>query len=413
MGCSCSNHSLSNMITETNNNQNKINKSNDDDNNNLDQKYDTLYKLKYSANETPLNQKHNNLLIFTSEDSANDFIVIDWDGKEKYEESPFKMPYNSIAIGYSKGYKIESLNQDKFFVFVDGENEAFCVVDGHGPFGDIIAQIVQDKFFSYISSNMDKQLEMEYKKTLKNLFNDIQLSLINKEVKNEVDYDPFLSGCAVTIIIKQGKFLYSANVGNVLAFVIRNDQLCPGKVFIDQLTIDDSKINIDKLTEKKDSEVKNIHNGFNMNEELRRIYENGGEIRKLAGEEVSRIFIKGKYFPGVINTRALGDQIGTGIGILSQPHIERYHLNSETVYKLIMCSDGIGNVLSVDQISNIIQENDNCKLLLYITLLLLFVLVLLESINMIISEAQAFYRSAYSPDITILIKEIKRRKSIY
>ena len=34
-----------------------------------------------------------------------------------------------------------------------------------------------------------------------------------------------------------------------------------------------------------------------IKEELRRIYESGGEIRKLAGEEKSRIFVKGKYWP--------------------------------------------------------------------------------------------------------------------
>jgi hypothetical protein len=53
----------------------------------------------------------------------------------------------------------------------------------------------------------------------------------------------------------------------------------------------------------------------NIEEEVRRIYECGGEIRKLAGEEQSRIFVKGKYFPGLINTISLGDQIGTNIGI--------------------------------------------------------------------------------------------------
>lgn len=41
-------------------------------------------------------------------------------------------------------------------------------------------------------------------------------------------------------------------------------------------------------------------------------------------------------------------------------------------------------------------------------------LVLLDSVNMIISDSQVFYKNtAYSPDMTIIIKEIKRRKSMY
>ena len=95
-----------------------------------------------------------------------------------------------------------------------------------------------------------------------------------------------------------------------------------------------------------------------MSEELRRIYEYGGEIRKLAGEEKSRIFIKGKYYPGLINTRSLGDQIGMGIGIISLPHIARYNLSDTNNYHLMICTDGISNVSKPDKLVNIVENND-------------------------------------------------------
>jgi serine/threonine protein phosphatase PrpC len=98
----------------------------------------------------------------------------------------------------------------------------------------------------------------------------------------------------------------------------------------------------------------------NIEEEVRRIYECGGEIRKLAGEEQSRIFVKGKYFPGLINTRSLGDQIGTNIGISNIPHITKYAFHEKFNYYLLICTDGISNVLKVDNLKSTIENND-CK----------------------------------------------------
>jgi serine/threonine protein phosphatase PrpC len=99
----------------------------------------------------------------------------------------------------------------------------------------------------------------------------------------------------------------------------------------------------------------------NIEEEVRRIYECGGEIRKLAGEEQSRIFVKGKYFPGLINTRSLGDQIGSQIGISSVPHISKYSFHEKFNYYLLICTDGISNVLKTENLKSTVENNDGCK----------------------------------------------------
>lgn len=104
-----------------------------------------------------------------------------------------------------------------------------------------------------------------------------------------------------------------------------------------------------------------IHQNIDIGEDLRRIYENGGEVRKLAAENRSRIFVKGKYFPGLINTRSLGDQIGSTIGVLPVPHIGRYQMNPNKNYHLIVCSDGIYSAVKVDNIVSIFENNDNCN----------------------------------------------------
>lgn len=87
-----------------------------------------------------------NLLIFPYQDSLyNQFIVLDQEYNESIKYNSNK--WNGIGVGYSKGNKADYYIQDKFFVLLDGNIEVFCLVDGHGPFGNIVAQIIQDKIF--------------------------------------------------------------------------------------------------------------------------------------------------------------------------------------------------------------------------------------------------------------------------
>ena len=114
---------------------------------------------------------------------------------------------------------------------------------------------------------------------------------------------------------------------------------------------------------------------------------------KYEGETKSRIFVKGKYFPGLINTRSLGDHIGKGIGILSKPHVTKHRLNKSQKYFLLMCSDGISNVCNISKLVNLVQRNEQ---------------LLLESVTSIIAESRGMYRThSYTPDMTLLIKEFK------
>ena len=95
-----------------------------------------------------------------------------------------------------------------------------------------------------------------------------------------------------------------------------------------------------------------------MGDEIRRIYEKGGEVRSLAGESISRIFMKGKYYPGLLNTRSLGDLVGRDIGVISEPHFAKYSCDEKLNYYIILCTDGISNSVSVDKMISIIESND-------------------------------------------------------
>jgi serine/threonine protein phosphatase PrpC len=108
-----------------------------------------------------------------------------------------------------------------------------------------------------------------------------------------------------------------------------------------------------------------LNKNFDKFEEIKRIYESGGEIRELAGEDKARIFVKGKYYPALISTRSIGDEIASQIGVRAEPHIVRYKLDDKINYYLLMCTDGIHNVVKIEDIVTIIENNDVCNIYLF------------------------------------------------
>ena len=347
---------------------------------------------------------NSNLLLYTSYiNTTSDFNSLMENSKEKLEKLTFKSSNHTIAVGYRKGYKLEFVNQDKFCIFLNGNLDAYIIIDGHGYFGNKLAQICQDILFEFVLSINQEEFPKNYQKEFENKFEEINRKINNREEKTYGNYDPYLSGVAVTMIIRLKNYLFTANVGNVLAVLFSNDKLMPSKFNITELTFNDSNFsedavnNIDKPEIEKSAQndmlIESLIEPEEINMEIRRIYEHGGEIRKLLGESKSRIFVKGKYFPGLINTRSLGDHIGKGIGILSKPHVTRHRLNKSQKYFLLMCSDGISNVCNISKLVNLVQRNEQ---------------LLLESVTSIIAESRGMYRThSYTPDMTLLIKEFK------
>jgi serine/threonine protein phosphatase PrpC len=348
-----------------------------------------------------LNPSSSNLMIFTSMNNYNnEFTVIEGEKKDVSVNNSVKV--QGVAVGYHKGYKLDVYNQDKFFVLVNGNVEIYCMLDGHGPYGNIVAQIVQDMLFKEISIDviLSDDFETDYEKILENIFEEIHEYLIKREnISYTQEFDLYLSGTALTLVIKKDNVIYCANVGNVLALLFYAEKIYSYKFKMKELSLNNSAFSVEKESrenlelktvnshnanmmnisspvgnylqtqktflnvEQGDQNINKMHKNFDVNEELRRIYEFGGEIRKLAGEDKFRIFLKGKYFPGLINTRSIGDQIGSNIGILHTPHISRYTFQEKNKYYLIMCTDGITNVLKSEAIVNIIENNDVCKLI--------------------------------------------------
>lgn len=400
MGCSSSKELIKNLNEKEEEDKELSNPQELAEMKKLQKKFSVYQSVSFTTNLL----MNSNLLLYTSYiNTTSDFNSLMENSKEKLEKLTFKSSNHTIAVGYRKGYKLEFVNQDKFCIFLNGNLDAYIIIDGHGYFGNKLAQICQDILFEFVLSINQEEFPKNYQKEFENKFEEINRKINNREEKTYGNYDPYLSGVAVTMIIRLKNYLFTANVGNVLAVLFSNDKLMPSKFNITELTFNDSNFsedavnNIDKPEIEKSAQndmlIESLIEPEEINMEIRRIYEHGGEIRKLLGESKSRIFVKGKYFPGLINTRSLGDHIGKGIGILSKPHVTRHRLNKSQKYFLLMCSDGISNVCNISKLVNLVQRNEQ---------------LLLESVTSIIAESRGMYRThSYTPDMTLLIKEFK------
>ncbi len=220
--------------------------------------FSSVYNL-YEYNNTKYN--HNNLIVYTNINNfTNDFVVIDEQLKDSIHNSLYKNP--GIGIGYSKGYKLDFQNQDKFFILLDGDVELYCLIDGHGPFGNIIAQIIQDRFFKEITESVfDEAFESDYERIFRSLFENTHNSIIRKEEKYRDQYDTYLSGAAVTLVVKKDNSLYIANVGNVMAYIIYCDKFYNYGYKSKQLVINDSNFKAENTLQG----ALNMQSAFNKN----------------------------------------------------------------------------------------------------------------------------------------------------
>jgi len=55
--------------------------------------------------------------------------------------------------------------------------------------------------------------------------------------------------------------------------------------------------------------------------EKKRIESRGGEVKKLEGDIPHRVFVRGKAFPGLAMSRALGDLIASSVGVSCEPEV--------------------------------------------------------------------------------------------
>ena len=286
----------------------------------------------------------------------------------------------------------KKINQDNYFNYLINDDLRFIgVCDGHGEYGHHVsnylrnnlpynfektlqklykmeensANLVQNEMSEEKNKNLiENTLEIDENKNNNNIFDKMKMVFekafsktdqnlsqychyLNKngnendaEEDEESVFDVEYSGSTcVSLLIKEKnmKKIYIANVGDSRAIMIKEQD--NNNWYSYQLSRDH------KPTEK---------------DEAQRILDYDGEIEKIEDDEGNwtgplRVWMKGSDGPGLAMTRSFGDEIGTSVGVVSEPEVTEYKIKDED-RAIIIASDGLFEYMSNEEVANVVKK---------------------------------------------------------
>jgi len=245
-----------------------------------------------------------------------------------------------IASKSKKGvvpYNKNKVNQDrpviKWAVGDDPSVSLFGVMDGHGEFGHLVAQFVQDNLPVYLAA--EKNLKEDPEK---------YITLAVKKMCDklaETNINIAFSGTTAVFGVKIDQKLYVGNIGDSRCVVCR--QTANGEIESIALSID----------QKPDNP-----------KEKARILKAGGRVEPLPGppgEDTGppRVWLAEVDVPGLAMSRSIGDEVSQTVGVICVPEIVEHDLAKEDLFA-IWASDGVWEFMeNKDAIALVHKHRDN------------------------------------------------------
>jgi len=226
---------------------------------------------------------------------------------------------SGFKVGWSckKGLKPESPNQDDFCIFRVDATSIYGVFDGHGPSGHDVSNFVQQvlcRNFARHPHFMDNP-----EKALSDAFVQTQTQCLECQADGQLDCS--LSGTTATLAMLREGVLHMAHVGDSRAVLAKE---CGTELVSEDLTHDHKPT---------------------CEGEKKRIEAMGGEVRRLDGDIPHRVFLRGKKYPGLAMTRAIGDSVGATAGVTSIPEVGVFDVREDWRF-MLLCSDGVWEFMS-------------------------------------------------------------------
>jgi serine/threonine protein phosphatase PrpC len=223
-----------------------------------------------------------------------------------------------ISFSYNEDKNIKSKMED-FHLIIDNfmssnKKGYFSLFDGHG-----IDCIEPTKYATCRFPNILIE-------NLQNSNYNIEQSLINsfKKIDDELKKYSQIENCGSTatiiLIDKELNLIYSANVGDSKSILINKNR---------------------------------TYKNLTTEHKVESNYEENERIKKLGG-----LIFNGRLFGQLVLSRALGDFSLKNNGLISIPSIHKILLNEDDCF-IVIASDGIWDVLSEDDITNICIDNYN------------------------------------------------------
>lgn len=212
-------------------------------------------------------------------------------------------------------------NQDSYCVLNTPDFSILGVFDGHGGDGHLVSNYVKDVLPKLVLQDPCFSVPEQRKELLKNSFVKVQQMVLKASQQGCFSAD--LAGTTGTLA------LLDVTASTLLVAQVGDSSCCLGKWS-----------SCDGAPQDVSGEKVIEDHKPNDTEEKRRIEKHGGEVRH-DGYANHRVYAKGKPYPGMAMSRALGDLLGhKEAGITAEPTVREVKLTEEH-QMLLLCSDGV------------------------------------------------------------------------
>lgn len=233
----------------------------------------------------------------------------------------------NIGLACRKGLN-DHMNQDNLAVVSKPPYLFAGVFDGHGDSGHIISEQVC-RFLPQILLE-DLEMSVDPVDCIKKSFAKTQDAI--KRKCSEIGVDCQYSGCTATVILITQNSMFTCHLGDSRAILLKKYQ---SKLIALPLTTD----------HKASDPI-----------EKSRILRNGGNIDKIHGTEIERVFISKNSNQGLAITRAFGDTAFTNIGVISEPYIKEHRIINDDEF-VVICSDGVWEFIKNYEVAKVLEVN--------------------------------------------------------
>ncbi|CAG9321042.1 unnamed protein product [Blepharisma stoltei] len=243
----------------------------------------------------------------------------------------------SMGIGFAckKGLKPHAPNQDDFAIVLDANFKFFGVFDGHGTDGHEVSNYIHSRLPTTLMTH--PSFESDILTAFTESFLQTNTNLKDLCESENAKFESTLSGSTATTVLLRGTHIYIGHVGDSRAIMgIKRANTFEAV----RLTLDHKPM---------------------LPEEKERIESRNGEVKKLPDDIPHRIFVKGKDYPGLSTSRAIGDFLAQEVGVISTPQVCDIELTEESTY-LIMCSDGVWEFINDQEaVDTVSKSGTNAK----------------------------------------------------
>lgn len=243
---------------------------------------------------------------------------------------PVSVPPVITCVKGSKGIRDTAPNQDNFSVlYLKSGMAVACCMDGHGPFGHLVATHTVKTVPYYLINSMHFPDDM--RAAFHEAFLLSQKDIVAKAL--EEGWDVQASGSTAACAAWKGDKVWTAHAGD--------SRIIIGTEETRQVVFETTDHKPDTPAEKK------------------RIEDSGGEVRSQTyadGWTVHRIFVRGHDFPGLAMARTLGDASVKEHGVTADPEVSEVTVDLSQSPFMILASDGVWEFLESDFVAKAVAK---------------------------------------------------------